>query len=204
MRHAATYALLTRRDVLIVASVSCIYGIGTAEAYYGHAAARSARGRSSGATLHPRRWSRSSTSATTSTSTAAPSGCAATRSRSSRLRGRAARSASSSSATRSRRSPRSIRCAARCCAELDKVAIFPAQPLRDAAPRRCQRAIEGIKDELRERLAELKAENKLVEAQRLEQRTMYDLEMLEQMGFCTGIENYSRHLSGREAGRAAA
>ncbi len=58
----------------------------------------------------------------------------------------------------------------------------------------------GIKDELRGRLAELKAGNKLVEEQRLQQRTLYDLEMLEQMGRCKGIENYSRHLSGRAPG----
>jgi excinuclease ABC subunit B len=58
----------------------------------------------------------------------------------------------------------------------------------------------GIKEELRGRLAELKSQNKLVEEQRLSQRTLYDLEMLEQMGRCKGIENYSRHLSGREPG----
>ena len=70
--------------------------------------------------------------------------------------------------------------------------VTPAEELR--------RAIEGIKIELRERLVELGAQMKLVEKQRLEQRTMFDLEMLEQMGFCTGIENYSRHLSGRAPG----
>jgi excinuclease ABC subunit B len=62
------------------------------------------------------------------------------------------------------------------------------------------KAIEGIKVELRERLQELSAGMKLVEKQRLEQRTMFDIEMLEQMGHCSGIENYSRHLSGRTAG----
>ncbi len=62
------------------------------------------------------------------------------------------------------------------------------------------RAIETIKDELRERLAELTAGNKLVEAQRLEQRTRFDLEMLQELGFCKGIENYSRHLSGAAPG----
>jgi excinuclease ABC subunit B len=62
------------------------------------------------------------------------------------------------------------------------------------------RAIDAIKVELRERLQELGAEMKLVEKQRLEQRTMFDLEMLEQMGHCNGIENYSRHLAGRKAG----
>src|SRR5690606_13475020 len=62
------------------------------------------------------------------------------------------------------------------------------------------RAIETIKLELRDRLAYLTAENKLVEAQRLEQRTRFDLEMLQELGFCKGIENYSRHLSGAAPG----
>ncbi len=64
------------------------------------------------------------------------------------------------------------------------------------------RAIKSIEDELAERLAELEQQNKLVEAQRLRMRTTYDLEMMEQMGFCNGIENYSRHIDGREAGSA--
>ncbi len=63
-----------------------------------------------------------------------------------------------------------------------------------------QGAIQNIREELRERLLELKAANKLVEAQRLEQRTMFDLEMIEEMGYCQGIENYSRHFDGRKAG----
>ncbi|MBM3344480.1 MAG: excinuclease ABC subunit UvrB [Betaproteobacteria bacterium] len=62
------------------------------------------------------------------------------------------------------------------------------------------RAIEAIKDELRDRIAFFQKENKLVECQRIEQRTRFDLEMLNEMGFCKGIENYSRHLSGRKAG----
>ncbi len=62
------------------------------------------------------------------------------------------------------------------------------------------RAIDGIKDELRERLAELRDAGKLVEAQRLEQRTLFDLEMIQELGYCSGIENYSRYLSGRKPG----
>ncbi len=62
------------------------------------------------------------------------------------------------------------------------------------------RAIEAIKEELRERLAELYANNKLLEAQRLEQRTRFDIEMMLELGYCSGVENYSRHLSGRQAG----
>src|SRR5690625_2960681 len=61
-------------------------------------------------------------------------------------------------------------------------------------------AIENIEKELEERLEELRAQDKLLEAQRLEQRTKYDLEMMREMGFCSGIENYSRHLTLREEG----
>ncbi len=64
------------------------------------------------------------------------------------------------------------------------------------------RAIEAIKEELRERLAELHAHHKLLEAQRLEQRTRFDIEMMLELGYCSGVENYSRHLSGRQAGEA--
>ncbi len=60
-----------------------------------------------------------------------------------------------------------------------------------------KKAINNIKQELKERLAELKSQNKLVEAQRLSARTNYDIEMLQEVGYCKGIENYSRHLSGR-------
>ena len=83
--------------------------------------------------------------------------------------------------------------------KLDEVSIFPGSHYVTPAER-LTRAMTGIKDELRERLVELKAGNKLVEEQRLQQRTLYDLEMLEQMGRCKGIENYSRHLSGRAPG----
>jgi len=62
------------------------------------------------------------------------------------------------------------------------------------------RAIDEIKQELRERLEQLRSVDKLVEAQRLEQRTLYDLEMMREVGYCAGIENYSRYLSGRKAG----
>jgi excinuclease ABC subunit B len=82
---------------------------------------------------------------------------------------------------------------------MEKATIFPASHY--ATPREeLQRAIEGIRIELKERLGELSQQAKLLERQRLEQRTMYDLESLEQMGFCNGIENYSRHLSGRAPG----
>jgi len=82
---------------------------------------------------------------------------------------------------------------------MKQVAIFPSSHYVLERPR-LERAIETIREELGERLRELKEQNGLLEAQRLEQRTMYDLEMLEEMGYCTGIENYSRHLTGRKPG----
>ncbi len=84
-------------------------------------------------------------------------------------------------------------------AERNHIAIYPASHYVTTADKR-ERAIGSIKEELKERLKELNDENKLVEAQRLEQRTNYDIEMLRETGFCNGIENYSRHMSGREAG----
>ena len=79
------------------------------------------------------------------------------------------------------------------------VSIFPASHFATTDDK-VEQAIAGIELELEERLRELRDQDKLLEAQRLEQRTRYDIEMLEEMGFCQGIENYSRHLSNREAG----
>jgi len=84
-------------------------------------------------------------------------------------------------------------------AEINEMTIYPASHFVTPEDK-VERAIKTISAELEERLKELRAENRLVEAQRLEQRTRYDLEMLEQMGFCSGIENYARHLAGREPG----
>jgi excinuclease ABC subunit B len=84
-------------------------------------------------------------------------------------------------------------------AEINEMTIYPASHFVTPEDK-VERAIKTINAELEERLKELRAENRLVEAQRLEQRTRYDLEMLEQMGFCSGIENYARHLAGREPG----
>ncbi len=84
---------------------------------------------------------------------------------------------------------------------MNRITIYPKTHY--ATPRETiLGAVDSIKEELRERLAELNAQNKLVEAQRLEQRTRYDLEMLLELGYCNGIENYSRHLSTRQAGEA--
>ena len=84
-------------------------------------------------------------------------------------------------------------------AERNYVAIFPANHYATTKVK-MDRAIQAIEIELEERLKELRDEEKLVEAQRLEQRTLYDIEMMRETGFCSGIENYSRHISGREAG----
>jgi len=83
--------------------------------------------------------------------------------------------------------------------EREHAAIFPASHFV-TREEKMRLAIQNIENELEERLAVLKAENKLLEAQRLEQRTRYDLEMMREMGFCSGIENYSRHLTLRPAG----
>jgi excinuclease ABC subunit B len=198
MRHAATHALLTRNDVLIVASVSCIYGLGTAEAYYG-LLQQLERGQEFLRDRFVRslidiQYERNDIDFHRGTF---------------RVRGdtievfppyeeeRAVRIEFFGDVVERIQEFDPLRGVA--IGELDQVAIFPNSHYV-SAPETRRRAIEGVRDELRGRLAELKAQNKLVEAQRLEQRTMFDLEMLEQMGFCSGIENYSRWLSGRKAG----
>lgn len=76
--------------------------------------------------------------------------------------------------------------------------VWPASHYVAARPA-LERAVKTIQDELQDRLTQFNEEGKLLEAQRLEMRTSYDLEMIETMGFCSGIENYSRHLDGRRA-----
>ena len=87
--------------------------------------------------------------------------------------------------------------------DLEKIALYPAKHFVTTSPR-LQGAIKNIREELEERLAWLRSHNKLLEAQRLESRTRYDLEMLEEIGYCSGIENYSRHLSHRQPGQRPA
>jgi len=84
-------------------------------------------------------------------------------------------------------------------ADCKKATIYPAKHFVTTSSR-LERAMRSIEEELKERLAELRSQNKLLEAQRLETRTKYDLEMMKEIGYCTGIENYSRHLSGRGPG----
>jgi len=200
MRHAATHALRTRRDVLVVASVSCIYGMGTARVYVdmaiglklGEAFGRNALMRR----LVECQYARNDVDFHRGTF---------------RVRG------DSIEVFPVYEEERALRIEffgdtidriveydplrGTLLAELEQVSIFPGSHyVTDEAQRR--KAIVSIREELREQLTQLHANNQLLEAQRLQQRTSYDLEMLEQLGFCNGIENYSRHLSGRPAGEA--
>lgn len=198
MRHAATYALLTRRDVIIVASVSCIYGIGAAEAYLGMkidlAAGVEVRRDAVLRRLVEIQYERNDVDFSRGTF---------------RVRGdvveifpayereKAIRVEWWGDEIETISEVDPLR--GKVLRKLEEVSIFPGSHY--VTPRdELVRAMTGIKDELRERLVELKSANKLVEEQRLSQRTLYDLEMLEQMGRCKGIENYSRHLSGRRPG----
>ncbi len=87
--------------------------------------------------------------------------------------------------------------------KLEQITIYPANHFV-TTEEKMQRALAAIEEELQEQLAYLRSRGKLLEAQRLEQRTNYDLEMLREMGYCSGVENYSRHLAGRAAGEAPA
>ncbi len=198
MRHAATYALLTRRDVLIVASVSCIYGIGASEAYLGMkidlAVGVEVRRDAVLRRLIEIQYERNDIDFSRGTF---------------RVRGDVVEifpAYEREKAIRIEWFGDEIETIAevdplrgKVLRKIEEVSIFPGSHY--VTPReRLTAAMTGIKAELRERLVELKAQNKLVEEQRLSQRTLYDLEMLEQMGRCKGIENYSRHLSGRAPG----
>jgi len=82
---------------------------------------------------------------------------------------------------------------------LEKAVIYPGSHYV-TPPETLKRAIEGIRSELEERIRDFRSQNKLVEAQRIEERTLFDLEMMEEIGYCQGIENYSRHLTGSKQG----
>jgi excinuclease ABC subunit B len=198
MRHAATYALLTRRDAIIVASVSCIYGIGAAEAYLGMKVdlatgievRRDAVLRRLVEIQYERNDVDFSRGAFRVRGDVVEIFPAYEREKAIRLEwwGDEIETISEIDPLRGK-----------VLRKLDEVSIFPGSHY--VTPRdRLVKAMHGIKEELRERLVELRTSNRLVEEQRLQQRTLYDLEMLEQMGRCKGIENYSRHLSGRKPG----
>ncbi len=198
MRHAATYALLTRPDSLIVASVSCIYGIGAAEAYLGMkldlAVGVEVRRDAVLRRLIEIQYERNDIDFAR--------GCFRVRGDTVEIfpayeREKAIRVEWFGDEIDAISEVDPLR--GKVLRKIDEVSIFPGSHYVTPADR-LTKAMTGIKDELRERLVELKGENKLVEEQRLQQRTLYDLEMLEQMGRCKGIENYSRHLSGRAPG----
>ena len=198
MRHSATKALLERTDVIIVASVSCIYGLGSPTEYFdnllflerGAEADRDAILRK----LVDIQYERNDIDFHRGTF---------------RVRGDVVEIFPAYEETRALR-VEFFGDTIEAITEIDplrgkaerglaRVAIYPASHYVTGAPR-LKIAIQSIRDELLARLIELRTQNKLLEHQRLEQRTMYDLEMLEEMGFCHGIENYSRHLDGRAPG----
>jgi len=198
LRHSATHSLLTRNDVLIVASVSCIYGLGTAEAYYelkvalqtGEEYPRHKLLRDLVEIQYERNdhdFSRGTFRVKGDTVEIFPA----------YEEERAIRVELFGDLVESIKEIDPLR--GKVLGTLEKMSIFPSSHYVTSGERR-QSAIVAIREELRGRLIELRGQEKLLEAQRLEQRTMFDLEMIEQMGFCNGIENYSRHLSGRLAG----
>ena len=199
LRHSATHSILTRRDVLVVASVSCIYGLGAPENYggmhiyleCGAALVREDLLRHLVDMLYTRNdhdFHRGTF----------------------RVRGDVVE------IFPQYESDRAIRVEffgdeIDAIAEIDplrgkvmarpkRAMIYPASHYV-ATAERLEQAVEGIRGELDERLVLFKKEGKLLEAQRLETRTMYDIEMLEELGFCHGVENYSRWLDGRSAGQ---
>ena len=198
MRHAATSALLQRNDVLIVSSVSCIYGLGSPEVYHEMVVfleeGMEIRREKILAKLVEIQYARNDMEFHRGTF---------------RARGDVIEIFPASNEAVSVRielfgdlvdaiheidplTGKSLR-------KLPKVAVYPNTHYL-IAPDRYERAITGIEEELDERVAYFKKQNQLVEAQRIAQRTKFDLEMIRAMGYCHGIENYSRHLSGRAPG----
>ena len=198
MRHAATTSLLQRNDVLIVSSVSCIYGLGSPEVYHDMLVyleeGMEIRREKILAKLVEIQYARNDIDFHRGTF---------------RARGDVIEIFPASNEAISVRielfgdvveaiheidplTGKSIR-------KLPKVAIYPNTHYL-IAPDRYERAITGIEEELEERVAYFKKQNQLLEAQRIAQRTKFDLEMIRAMGYCHGIENYSRHLSGRASG----
>jgi len=197
LRHSATNSLLTRRDTIVVASVSCIYGLGTPQEYVD----RMVTLRTGDTTDRDRllrrlvgmQYSRNDLAFTRGTF---------------RVRGDTIEiiPVYEEMAVRIEMFGDEIErlmtlhpLTGEVISEDEELYIFPASHYV-AGPERMERAIAGIEAELAERLAELERAGKLLEAQRLRMRTTYDVEMLRQVGSCSGIENYSRHIDGREAG----
>ena len=198
MRHAATTSLLQRNDVLIVSSVSCIYGLGSPEVYHDMLVyleeGMETRREKILAKLVDIQYARNDLDFHRGTF---------------RARGDVIEIFPASSEAKSVRielfgdvvdaiheiDPLT----GKSLGKLPKIAIYPNTHYL-IAPDRYERAITGIEEELESRVAALKKNGQLLEAQRIEQRTKFDLEMIRAMGYCHGIENYSRHLSGRAPG----
>jgi excinuclease ABC subunit B len=199
MRHSATTSLFERRDIVVVASVSCIYGIGAPETYQGMHV-----GLEAGQTIERDVLIRSLVAIQYERNDVD------FRRGTFRVRGDVVEifpAAAESEALRvelwgdqveklSTLDPlRGLT-----TGSVASVRIYPASHYVTPADQ-LERAVAGIMDELGERLRFLKGKNRLLEAQRLEQRTLFDMEMLREIGYCHGIENYSRHLSGRKPGQ---
>ena len=199
LRHSATNALLTRRDVVVVATVSCIYGLGTPEEYVaGMVTLKKGMELNRDDLLRKfvsMQYARNDMDFHRGTF---------------RVRGdtveiipmyeeQALRIEFFGDEVESIHTLHPV--TGEVIREENEMYVFPASHYVAGADR-MNRAIGDIEDELRSRLETLESQNKLVEAQRLRMRTTYDLEMMEQMGFCNGIENYSRHIDDRAAGSA--
>ncbi|AEH09555.1 MULTISPECIES: excinuclease ABC subunit UvrB [Protofrankia] len=199
LRHSATMSLLTRRDVVVVASVSCIYGLGTPEEYIKRMVRLRVGEEIDRDSLLRRfvdvQYARNDIAFTRGTL---------------RVRGDTVEvfPVYEELAVRIEMFGDEIERLAylhpltgEIVREAQEVFVFPATHYV-AGPERMERAIAGIETELTDRLAELERQSRLLEAQRLRMRTTYDIEMMRQVGFCSGIENYSRHIDGRVAGSA--
>jgi len=199
LRHSATMSLLTRRDVIVVASVSCIYGLGTPQEYVDRCVRLRVGEEVERDTLLRRmvdvQYTRNDLSFTRGTF---------------RVRGDTVEifPVYEELAVRIEMFGDEVErlyylhpLTGEVVREVGEVLVFPATHYA-AGPERMERAIRGIELELAGQLADMERKGKLLEAQRLRMRTTYDIEMMRQVGFCSGIENYSRHIDGRAAGSA--
>ena len=196
LRHAATRALFERRDVIIIASVSCIYGLGSPEAYHGmllfiETGMQIEREHVLQKLVHIQYkrndldFQRGTFRARGDTIDIVP-----VYERNEAIRIEFFGDAIERISAFDPLTQKHIR-------EIDRIGIYPASHY--VTPKETlDRAIQSIREELLERVAFFESQNLLIEAQRIEQRTMFDLEMIKEVGYCQGIENYSRHLTNRE------
>jgi len=196
LRHAATRALFERRDVIIIASVSCIYGLGSPEAYHGmllfiETGMQIEREHVLQKLVHIQYkrndldFQRGTFRARGDTIDIVP-----VYERDEAIRIEFFGDAIERISAFDPLTQKHIR-------EIDRIGIYPASHY--VTPKETlDRAIQSIREELLERVAFFESQNLLIEAQRIEQRTMFDLEMIKEVGYCQGIENYSRHLTNRE------